>query len=253
MIELRKLRVLNSNTLKLIAAASMLIDHMGLIFFPTVLWLRALGRLAMPIFAFCIAEGCRYTRNKTRYFLMLFGLGAACQLVYFIFDPTTIYFGILITFSFSILIIYAMQFAKKILFDEEKKIGEKLAAWLPFIFLLAGTGVFCHFFAVDYGFMGILMPVFASVFDFHRIPAPDGLKKLDCLPARVLCMLAPLTLFIFTNPFWKLTLFSLFAIPVLLLYNGERGKYKMKYFFYIFYPLHLGLLEGIYILIYLLG
>jgi len=26
----------------------------------------------------------------------------------------------------------------------------------------------------------------------------------------------------------------------------------MKYFFYIFYPVHLGLLEGIYILIYLL-
>lgn len=36
--------------------------------------------------------------------------------------------------------------------------------------------------------------------------------------------------------------FSLLAIPLLMLYNGQRGKWKLKYLFYIFYPAHLGIL-----------
>ena len=39
--------------------------------------------------------------------------------------------------------------------------------------------------------------------------------------------------------------FALLALPLLLLYSGKRGKVKMKYFFYVFYPLHLAALEGI--------
>ena len=87
---LKKIRFLNSNGLKLLAAIFMIIDHLGLIFYPDLLWLRMLGRLSMPLFAFAIAEGCRYTKNKWKHFFLLFGLGTICQLVYFIFDPTTI-------------------------------------------------------------------------------------------------------------------------------------------------------------------
>ena len=54
---------LNSNQLKLIAAVSMLLDHVGYFLFPTVTVFRILGRLAFPIFAFCISEGCRYTKT----------------------------------------------------------------------------------------------------------------------------------------------------------------------------------------------
>ena len=117
---LKKLRIFNSNTVKLLAAFFMLLDHIGVVFFPyNIGLLRILGRISMPLFAFAIAEGCRYTKNKWKHFFLLFGLGAVCQLVYFIFDPTTIYFGILITFSFSTLMIYALQFAKKCTIEEK--------------------------------------------------------------------------------------------------------------------------------------
>ena len=39
--------------------------------------------------------------------------------------------------------------------------------------------------------------------------------------------------------------YSLLALPLLLLYSGKRGKANLKYFFYIFYPVHLVVLQGI--------
>ena len=40
-------------------------------------------------------------------------------------------------------------------------------------------------------------------------------------------------------------LLALLALPLLMLYSGRRGKWNMKYFFYIFYPAHLAILQGI--------
>ena len=36
--------------LKMLAVVTMLIDHIGAIFFPGVLWIRAIGRLSFPIY-----------------------------------------------------------------------------------------------------------------------------------------------------------------------------------------------------------
>lgn len=249
---LRKLRVFNSNTLKILAAIFMLIDHAGLMLFPNELWLRYIGRLSMPLFAFMIAEGCRYTKNKYKHFFLLFGLGAACQLVYTVFDPENVYLGILITFSISTLIIYAMQYAKRCFFSQEAKNSEKAASLLLVLLLIALSYLLCEIVLVDYGFWGIMMPVFASIFDFHRIPAPDKLKKLDCLPIRILCMAVMEIMLIVTYPMPLFQLPALLAFLLLLAYNGEKGKANLKCFFYIFYPLHLGLLQGIVFLTYFL-
>ena len=249
---LKKLRIFNSNTIKILAAVFMFIDHFGLMLYPHTMWLRMIGRVSMPLFAFAIAEGCRYTRNKWKHFLMLFGLGAICQIVYTIMDPHNIYFGILITFSFSTLMIYAMQFAKKCTFEKDCPLWKTLSAWLLFAGLVAGTYIFCQHFTVDYKFYGCMLPVFASIFDFHRIPAPDAIKKLDVLPLRVLCMAIPMIPMMYAGMGVHITCYSFLAIPLLLLYNGEKGKRDMKYFFYVFYPAHLVFLEGVLILTYLL-
>ena len=73
---------LSGNVLKIIAAVAMTADHVGLVLFPTVPVLRQIGRLALPIFAFMIAEGCAHTRNALRYFLSVLTLGLVCQTAY---------------------------------------------------------------------------------------------------------------------------------------------------------------------------
>ena len=54
--------------IQFIAALTMLIDHIGMVFFPIAIGFRAIGRLSFPLFAFGIAEGVRYTHCFWRYF-----------------------------------------------------------------------------------------------------------------------------------------------------------------------------------------
>lgn len=67
---------LNTDFLKLIAFATMTIDHIGYVFFPYEMWLRIIGRIAFPLFAYCLAVGCIYTKNPKKYAvrLLLFAL-----------------------------------------------------------------------------------------------------------------------------------------------------------------------------------
>lgn len=254
---------LNGNQLKILAAVTMLIDHIGVLFYPDVMILRYIGRLSMPIFAFMIAEGCRYTKNKWKYFSLVFGLGAGCQLVYYLFAKDT-YLNILLTFSFSIVMIYAMQYAKRNLLDKGAKCWKKVCSCGMFILTVALTWLFCEIalrteaYTVDYGFWGCTLPVFASLLDVQRIPAPVVLQKADKIPWRVACLgvgLLCLQMYYQSINPWlaSISIYSFLSLIFLFLYNGKRGKRKMKYFFYIFYPLHLVLLEGVWIVLYILN
>ena len=82
---------------------------------------------------------------------------------------------------------------------------------------------------LDYGLCGILMPLSVVFFD-------DKKKKLFCffLALTVYC-------FVFAGSALNVW-FSLLCIPLLFCYNGRGGSKKLKYFFYVFYPAHLGIL-----------
>ena len=237
-----KLCFLSGNALKIIAAVFMLIDHIGYILFPQYEILRIIGRMSFPIFAFMIAEGCYYTKNKLRYFLGIFSLAIVCQIAYYIFDES-FDMGILITFSLSILMIYSLEYFKKKLFSSDTTFKERLLALGIFALTVAIVYLLNRYLSIDYGFWGCMIPVFASVFRTRRKTLPDRLQKFDCLVVHVFMMtvgLVILSLAVAGNQFY-----SLLAIPLLLTYSGKRGKINMKNFFYIFYPAHLVVLQAI--------
>ncbi|MBQ8840958.1 MAG: hypothetical protein IJ004_06540 [Clostridia bacterium] len=98
--------------LKIIALITMTIDHVGYFLYPTEQWLRIIGRIAFPIFAFLIAEGCRYTRNKKKYFITMLIFAVVCQVAMSI-ATGSLTMNIFVTFIFSQLMIFAFDQAVK--------------------------------------------------------------------------------------------------------------------------------------------
>ena len=233
---------MTSNKLKIIACITMLIDHIGYILLPEVAFLRYIGRIAMPLFAFMIAEGCRHTKNRVRYFLQVLGLAAVCQLFYFgeqlisgTFD--SIYLNILFTFSLSIALCFAVDDLKKAVKD---KSSDRVICFLKLVGTLAVTLLFTVVgerylpipYYMDYGLLGVLLPVGAVLFD-------NKWASKICFAVFLLiyCILGFKDL-----PYiW----YSLLSLILIFAYNGQRGKKGLKYLFYIFYPLHLAVLYGI--------
>ena len=226
-MELRKLQ-LNSNELKLIALVSMTIDHIGYFLFPQLKLLRILGRIAFPIFAYMIAEGCRHTSNRLRYFLGILGMGILIQ-IFFWYTRHSLYQQVLITFSMSIALICSLRQA-----------AEKGGVWIlltglalalaAFVCLLLKNYLPKRGFTVDYGLCGVLLPVLiyaAQTRTQRLVAAAIGLAAVN------------FTFSSYTQ--W----FSLLALPLLALYNGQRGSPRLKYLFYVYYPLHMVILECI--------
>ena len=236
----------NSNTIKILAALFMLIDHTGMLLFPNITILRIIGRLAMPLYAYMIAEGCKYTKNKWLYLAQLFSLGAICQIVFYI-TSQSLNMGILITYSFSVCLIYALQHTKKVLFSKESKIVLKIFSIVTYIFAILLMYVITKFVKIEYGFFGCMLAVLASLPDFSCIEQNEKqknvLRYIDNKYVKILLFATGLILLSIFDPFTtssygNIQFYSLISILFLLLYSEKKGKKKMKYFFYIFYPAH---------------
>ncbi len=244
-----KFSFLNGNIIKILAVIFMAIDHIGYIFFPRNMVLFAIGRLSMPLFAFMIAEGAQFTRNKIRYFALIFLLGAGSQVVFYIVEQS-LYMCILITFSISILTIYALQFFKKKLI--QGNLIEKIYSFLIFASCVVLAFFLNKWFYIDYGFWGCMLPVFASIFRFDLFKKETqsesmAKRKFDFIPINLLAFAIGLVLV--CRAMGGIQYYALLSLIVLFFYSGKRGKLKLKYFFYAFYPTHLAILYGISMLI----
>ena len=71
----------DTNLLKVIAMISMLVDHTGKMLFHSTA-MRCAGRIAFPIYAYCIAAGCVYSRNHLKYLSRLVLVGLISQPFY---------------------------------------------------------------------------------------------------------------------------------------------------------------------------
>lgn len=222
---------MNRNILKIIAVISMVIDHIGAYLLPSYFWMRWIGRLAFPIFAFFIAEGLKYTKNRKKYVLTLFIFAIISQVPNALL--TSWYdLNILFTFLISILIIYLVETFNKL--EVLKLIS---------LIIISVTLIICDLYGiVDYGIFGVLLVV---VFYFIKD------RKISLIIGGVCLILITLRNMLFdqftVQSMCQIT--SVLAIALLFSYNGQRGRVNLKWLFYIFYPAHLVVIYIIQVLI----
>lgn len=222
---------LNRTQLKTIAVITMTLDHIGAALIPrtSLLYpiLRIIGRIAFPIFCFLLVEGFFYTKDRKKYIvrLLLFALIAEIPFdfgLYMTADTFTYRFAFahqntLFTLSIGMITMTILE-----------KYKEKMPSYsMPALFLCLLALLLSEFLGTDYGMFGVFF---------------------------ILSLYYRKTLFSFVNPFLSLLVcfiplaatdgrepFCIISLFLLYAYTPVYCKGN-KYFFYIYYPLHLGIL-----------
>ena len=206
-------KVLTGFNLKIIAIISMTIDHIGSILFPNLIILRIIGRIAFPIFAYLIAEGYFYTKNKYKYMLRLLIFAIISQVPYWL--ALGLSFNILFTFLLALSIL------------KLEEILPRKIEFIPCSLFILSLAFFC-----DWSIFGVLY-----ILAFYKFR--ENLNKQ--LASFIIISLIKFFFWQFINGLIIQNLIQLgvfLAIPFLFLYNGKRGR-NLKYLFYIYYPLHI--------------
>ncbi len=264
--------------LKWIAIISMVIDHIAYYFFdqmPPELYefMRSIGRLAMPIFAFSLAFGFIKSKNCFKYFFRLTSTAIISEIVirYTFQMIGYVRHGINILFTFALSLVFLA--ALKILLNSgydllvrmqpvgstglpEDQLPYQFRVSLggielpPLVGLLLGLvfmtiSIFCTvYYDVEYGLYGILMVLaFYLVLEYkHEKPLywAYGLVFAVNLLFQVGECLSLGEPFDFNPSQWL----TILAVPICFTpgINNKVQTSWQKYFFYAFYPCHLALL-----------
>ncbi len=205
---------MNSFKLKVLACILMFIDHLGAIIFINNDYLRIIGRLSFPIFAFMIVEGYFHSKDIKKYFIRLGLFAIVPQIPYTIaFGPGTL--NIFFTLFIGLLAIFL-----------EEKIANRFLKYLAVILLV----IFAQVIEVDYGFYGVLL---IYIFKIFR----NNFKAL---------FFSFLILNLSVFNLYPFQYYSIFSLIFIRLYNGQLGLRNLwvKYGFYLFYPLHILAIYG---------
>lgn len=196
-----------NETLKLLALIAMFIDHLGYVFFPEHLYLRYIGRISLPIYAFYVANGIRYTSDINKYMIRLWVFALISQIPYLLlFDIMQL--NILFTFLYAVFTITV--------------INKKEFYWIPLlIFLIIILPFEGGLFAVSLVFL------FYAYYPKHKF-----------LTFVSYTMTVILEFYLFAS-------YKYFGVLGVLFIYGQNYLPPIKlnrYVFYWFYPVHLSIL-----------
>ncbi len=212
-----KAQILDSNALKLIAVISMTIDHVGFILFPGQLWLRCIGRLAFPIYAFLITEGYLHTHNVKKYLLRLGILAVVSEIPFNLAISGTLiapeHQNVFLTLFLGLLAIALME-------KGQLYLPPNLTALSILPVLLACLAAIIL--KTDYDCYGILI---ISLFYI----------------AKTRPMLQFISVGVMQYLMGPVQLFGQLAFIPIFMYNGKKGYTSrlLQWGFYLYYPLHL--------------
>lgn len=227
---------LSGSTLKIIAMATMLIDHIGAAVLLRYILdmqshissieqynqlvtlyrvLRGIGRISFPIYCFLLVEGFQKTRNLKRYILRL-GIFAVIAEVPFDLCFTSQIFSlshqsVMLTLLVGVITMWGVSLL-------ERHVKNRMLLILGGAAVIAlGAGA-AELMNTDYGYLGIMC-----------ILVLYALRRVKWVQIAGGCL-------VFLWEIW-----APFAFIPVAFYNGKRGL-RLKYVFYLFYPLHLLLL-----------
>lgn len=218
---------MTSFTLKIIACITMFIDHLGYIIFHKFSYFNYIGRLAFPIFAFQISEGFVHTKNLKKYFLRIGLFAIISQIPFHLFHATfsnEFSLNVFFTLFLGLLAIYVYD---KISY---KPLGLAIAFAISYV---------ANIIKADYGYFGVLL-----VFCFYLFKDNHVLTLISFFILLLLKYVPNMVKYNFYGVYALLFLCTFSAIIPIFLYNKKQGK-KIKYFLYIFYPVHLLILYGL--------
>ena len=239
------MKKLNSNHLKLIAIIAMTIDHIADLIYlgmPNNIisnFLHVIGRLTAPIMFFFICEGFYYTKNLKKYILRLFTFAIISHFAYCfafginyiplstgnIFNQTSIMWSL----AWSVVGLYIMNYKTNL---------KEWQKWILIILINIIT------FPSDWSCIAVMI-----ILSMYK--SRGNLKKQLISMSFWILIYAIISYLFVSKTYGLITLAVVLAYPLLNIYNGEKGKISwMKWFFYLYYPLHLVIIGIFRIIIY---
>ncbi|MBQ2412832.1 MAG: conjugal transfer protein TraX [Anaerotignum sp.] len=223
---------LNANQLKLIAIIAMTVDHLTWTFFPGydtrwfVLLAHVIGRLTAPIMWFFIAEGYHYTRNVKKYAGRLFLLAFLSHFCY------NFCFGIpMVPFRTSVFnqtgVVWSLAWGLVLLWIFDNRKIRNWQKWfsIPLVCLITFPADWSCVAAMAILFMGTNRGNFREQMNWMMVWT---------------LVYAAVYFFFIDKVYAFVQLFTCLTIPLLRLYNGQRGQWRgIGKLFYVYYPAHL--------------
>ena len=242
MIGQKSCQRLDANQLKLIAIAAMTVDHVAWLLFPgyatgaVPLVMHMIGRITCPIMCFFIAEGFHYTRDRKKYALRLLALAVVSHFAYMLAYNSYVDWHSFIPFYYGDIlnqtsVVWSLLGGLLMLWlceDEKRSMGVKVAGVLLICLVTLPSDWSC-----------IAALCVLSIGSNRGNP-----QKQIAWSLFYVAIYAAVYFFALDKLYGLLQLCVVLSIPLLALYNGNRGKNPavnkvMKWVFYLYYPLHL--------------